>query len=81
MNDYDYTTTGMDAFLSRSIDNLSQVNLDSPGPVTTALAYDRAQVTGALGDTLRIGKIYLNGAASNITMNDGNNDFLLIGEE
>lgn len=80
-NGYSYTDDGFDAFLSRSIDNLSQINLDSQGPQTTAIRYDSAQVTGSLGDTLRLGKIKLNGASGNITMNDGNNDFLLIGED
>lgn len=78
---FDYTQSGFDAFLSRSIDNLSQVNLNSPGPVSTAISYDRAQVTGSLGDTLRIGKIYLNGADENITLNDGNTDRFLLGRD
>lgn len=78
-NDYDYTTAGFDGFLSRSIDDLSQVNLDSPGPVSTAVRYDGAQVSGMLGDSLQIGGVRLN--KTNITANDGQNDFLLIGDE
>ena len=77
----DYTDAGFDAFLSRSIDDLSQVNLDSQGPQTTAVRYDSAQVSGMLGDTLQLGKIRFNGRAGNITINDGNNDFLLMGED
>lgn len=79
--DYSYVEAGFDSFLSRSIDNLSQANLDSDGPRTTAIRYDSAQITGALGDTARIGRIYLNGAEGNIVINDGTNDFLLMGDD
>lgn len=78
---YSYTEAGFDSFLSRSIDNLTQVNLDSQGPQSTQMRFDSAQVSGALGDTLRLGKVKLNGAQGNITINDGNNDFFLVGDE
>lgn len=78
---YDYGTAGFDGFLSRSIDDLSQVTLDSPGPQSNTVAYDRTQVSGTLGDTLRIGNIYLNGADENIILSDGNNNRLLIGRQ
>lgn len=80
-NDYSYENAGFDSFLSRSIDNLTRVNLDSQGPTSTQIRYDSAQVSGMLGDTLQIGGIQLNGVPGNITINDGNNDFLLIGNE
>ena len=79
MDDYTYESAGFDGFLSRSVDNLSQVNLDSQGPQTTQIRYDDTQVSGMLGDTLRIGGILLNN--KNIIANDGENDFLLIGDE
>lgn len=77
----DYTTDGLDSFLSRSIDELAQINLSSPGPQSTAFRYDSAQVSGMLGDTLQLGKIHFNGAEGNITINDGQNDFFLVGED
>ena len=77
--DYDYTQAGFDSFLSRSIDNLSQVNLDSQGPRSTAIRYDSAQVSGMLGDSLQIGGVRIN--RTNIIINDGSNDFLLMGED
>lgn len=77
----DYTSEGFDAFLSRSIDNLSQTNLDSEGPQSKAIRYDDAQVSGMLGDTLQIGNVRINGSRGNITANDGSNDFLIIGDE
>ncbi len=70
---YDYTSSGFDSFLSRSIDDLSQINLDSTGPRTTALRYDSAQVSGALGDILRIGKIQLDGVEGSIALYDDDN--------
>lgn len=76
---YDYSNAGFDAFLSRSIDQTPQTNLDSQGPVSRQVAYDRTQVTGMLGDTLQIGNIRLN--KKNIVINDGNNDFFLAGED
>lgn len=69
-NIYDYSSSGLDGFLSRSIDDLSQVNLNSPGPVSTQIAYDRAQVTGLLGDTWRIGSISLDGKTSQVMIKD-----------
>lgn len=78
---YDYESAGLDGFLSRSIDNLSQVTLDSPGPRSTAVAYDRAQVTGPLGNTLRIGNINLDGVNGRISLFDANgNEVIRIGE-
>ena len=77
--DYDYTAAGFDAFLSRSIDNLSQVNLDSVGPMTTSVRYDSTQVSGMIGDTLQLGAVNIN--KKNITVSDGNNTRVLIGED
>jgi len=78
---YDLTDAGFDSFLSRSIDQTPQLNLDSPQPSNNAVAFDRTQITGALGDTLRIGRIYFDGSNGTIIMNDGTNDVLLIGED
>lgn len=80
-SDQDYTAAGFDSFLSRSVDDLPQTNLDSKGPANNAMPFDRTQVSGALGDTVKIGNIFLDGANSRIIMNDGTNDVLLIGED
>lgn len=78
---YDYTDAGLDAFLSRSVDSVSQVNLDSSGPVSNSQAYDRTQVSGSLGDTIRVGKIQLDGVAGRISVfDDSNNEVVRIGE-
>jgi hypothetical protein len=79
MEPYDYAKAGFDAFLSRSIDNLSQVNLNSQGPQSNSMAYDRSQVTGYIGDTLQIGKVHIN--RDNITLEDEDNTRLVIGED
>lgn len=78
-DDYDYSKAGFDGFLSRSIDDLSQANLDSLGPPSTAQAYDRSQVSGSLGDTLQVGNVHIN--RTNIIVSDGVNDFVLIGQD
>lgn len=79
--DYDYTAAGLDGFLSRSIDNLAQATLDSPGPVSTAVAYDRAQVTGPLGNVLQVGNISLDGINGRISLFDSaGNEVVRIGE-
>lgn len=79
--DYDYTAAGFDNFLSRSIDQAPQANLNSPAPASQAVRLDAVQMTGAIGDNMRIGKITINGAAGNITANDGSNDFFILGDE
>ena len=76
-----YEDVGFDGFLSRSVDDLSQVNLESQGPQSKQIRYDSAQVSGMLGDVLQIGKIRLDGSKGSIIANDGQNDFLFIGEE
>lgn len=68
--DYDYSAAGFDSFLSRSIDDLSQTNLDSPGPVSTANAYDRQQSSGSIGDSLGVGNIRIDGVSGRIDIVD-----------
>jgi hypothetical protein len=78
---YDYGDSGFDAFLSRSIDSVSQVNLDSTGPVSTSRAFDRGQNTGSIGDILRVGKFLINGVSGRISIYDDNgNEVARIGE-
>lgn len=79
--DYSYESSGFDGFLSRSIDDLAQVTLDSPGPQSTAIPFDRGQQSGSLGNIVMIGDIKLDGAAGRVTINDGQNDFLLMGTD
>lgn len=74
----DYTDSGFDGFLSRSIDNLSQVTLDSQGPVSTSQRFDSTQVSGMLGDTLQIGSILLDGASGKITITDNSGNVVVI---
>lgn len=76
-----YEDAGLDAFLSRSIDNLTQVNLSSPGPVSNQIAYDRTQISGQLGDILQIGNIGLDGADGGINLKDGPARTMFIGKD
>lgn len=77
---YDYTDSGFDSFLSRSVDDVPQVNLDSQGPQTTQIRYDSAQVSGALGNTLKIGSIHLDGIKGRISIYDGEDEVVRVGE-
>jgi hypothetical protein len=71
---YDYTYSGLDSFLSRSIDETPQSNLEAAGPTSMSVAYDRNQVSGAMGDTMQVGKIQINGSDGRISIcdDDGN---------
>lgn len=78
---YDYTDSGFDGFLSRSVDDLSQLNLESNGPQTTQRAFDRGQVSGQMGDILMIGKIRLDGVKGRVsTYDDNGNEVTRLGE-
>lgn len=78
-DDYNYNTAGFDGFLSRSIDNVPQVSLNSQGPSSTAIRYDSSQVSGFLGDIIQTGGVRI--TPTGIIMNDGSNDVLLIGDD
>lgn len=71
---YDYTNSGFDGFLSRSIDSTPQINLDSQGPVSTSIRYDSAQVSGSLGNTLQVGKVHIDGVSGRISIFDDNDN-------
>lgn len=60
-DDYNYETSGLDGFLTRSIDDAPQDKLMDSTPRTTQLAYDRSQISGFLGDSFSIGDIKLDG--------------------
>lgn len=77
---YDYEKAGFDGFLSRSIDDLTQTNLDSPGPMTTQIPYDRSQVSGSQGDTFVAGPVRITNKGI-LMADDNGNDVLLIGDE
>ena len=79
-NDYTYESSGFDGFLSRSIDNLSRTNLESSGPTSTNIRYDSSQMSGKLGDTIRVGNIYIDGVKGRISIYDNNNEVVRIGE-
>lgn len=79
----DYTAAGFDKFLSRGDAQGLQGDLDQETTTTNrALPLDRTQAGGALGDTIRIGNIFLDGSTGRITMqDDSGNVSLLIGED
>ena len=103
-NDYDYESgSGMDSFLSRSIDEVSwQSNLSSNyvslselpiglSPTTaTPTNFDTTQLSGSQSGTTTLGgaaggsaggsgSLAINATSSQIILNDGTNDRLIIG--
>lgn len=77
----DYTDKGFNGFLERSIDNLPQVSLDSPGPRSTSQRYDDTQVSGPLGDILKFGQVQLDGPNNRIIVRDDSNLRVVIGQQ
>lgn len=53
----DYNEAGFDNFMSRSVENNPQINLDSQSPPNNAVAFDRTAVGGVIGDVFRTGKV------------------------
>lgn len=94
--EYNYTNSGIDNFLNRSIDQVTwqsslDASLNMPGygtlttlpspPANNAVQYDATQVSGALGNTLAVGNVNINGSDGNITLSDGVTNRLLIGTQ
>lgn len=79
-SDYNYTSAGFDAFLSRSIDNVSQINLDSGGYQSQQVRYDHSQISGMLGDKLTVGNIILDGTIGRISIVDNALEVVRIGK-
>lgn len=67
--------------MSRSIDGVSAFTLDSIRPPywPQQLAYDRQQVQGSLGDKLTLGNVTIDGAAGRISISDGTNTRVILG--
>lgn len=78
---YDYSDAGLDGFLSRSIDDVNQPSLNTPGPIVGSIAFDRTNVSGPLGDVLRVGKIYIDGVKGRVSFfDDTGNEYMRQGE-
>lgn len=78
---YDYLAAGFDNFLSRSVDGVQQVSLNSPGPVSTQMRFDSVQVSGSLGDILSVGRITIDGRQGALKFYDENgNEIGIVGD-
>jgi hypothetical protein len=82
--DYSYADSGLDSFMSRSIDGLTAPNLDQlvmNMPLwARQLPYDTMQTSGQLGDTLSVGNIAIDGVTGRISVFDAdNNEVVRIG--
>lgn len=71
---YDFSTAGFDSFLDRSIDSNGGYTLDSqPIARSREMNFDQGKVSGSMGDSLRIGRIALDGRNGRISIFDENN--------
>lgn len=78
-----YREVGFNRFFRRSItSNPNAINLRSLGGGNTRqLNFDNAQVSGSLGDVLRIGRILLDGKLGRESIHDErNNETLRLGD-
>jgi hypothetical protein len=67
---YDYTVAGFDGFLSRSIDTQGAPLDAQPDAPSKQMDFDRSQASGALGNTVRIGNINIDGVEGRISVYD-----------
>lgn len=82
-NKHTYREAGFNRFFKRSISsNPDAVNLKSVGGSgSRQLNFDDMQVSGSLGDTLRVGRIHLDGKLGRESIFDErNNEVLRLGE-
>lgn len=78
---YDYTYSGLDSFLSRSIDETPQSNLEAAGPTSMSVPFDRMQVSGSIGNVIRVGNIQIDGVVGRIMFFDEDgSEYLRMGE-
>jgi hypothetical protein len=80
---HDYESAGFNGFFRRSIgSNPNATTLrDLNGRVSRSLNFDDQQVSGSLGDTLRIGVIYLDGKTGRFKIvDDQSNEVVRLGD-
>lgn len=83
--DRSYTGVGFNRFFRRSISsNQNTTTLSNSVPISngsTEINFDKQQVSGALGDIFRIGKINLDGKLARISLFDErNNEIMRLGD-
>lgn len=83
--EYNYQSAGFNKFLSRSIDDLNNSNdtLESQTPMPNReIAFDQNQVSGPLGNTMKVGKILIDGITGRISgFDDNGNEGWRLGEQ
>lgn len=85
-NPHTYRDAGYNRFFSRSINSLMDVSSlsrisNQGGGNNRTLNFDQLQVSGGLGDTLRIGRIFINGAKGQIQLHsESGEEVLRLGE-
>lgn len=81
---YTYADAGFNGFLHRSIDTLPAGNLRDVALRATQMPrtinFDQQQVGGALGNVIKVGSITIDGTNGRISVYDGTNEVVRIGE-
>lgn len=81
-SDNDYTQAGFDKFLSRGDNQGLQGTLDNESISNNAVAFDRTQTTGRVGDKFQAGNVTVSGPTNSITVTDDNNNLrILLGQQ
>lgn len=80
-----YVQAGFNGFLRRTIGSngamsLRQSSSDFRKVNNPAINFDESQTTGALGDTIKVGSILIDGKTGRISVFDGTNEVVRIGE-
>lgn len=72
---YDYTTAGFDGFFVRGPgSSFNSGGADAGVPAqTTAIPFDRGQQSGAFGNIVRFGNVFIDGVKGRISIYDENN--------
>jgi len=76
-----YEDLGFNKFLQRSI-KTQNTQTQSQSNFSSGLNFDQVQMSGSLGDKIQVGgnNIIIDGVNRRITINDGNNDVITIGD-
>lgn len=79
-DDYSYETSGLDGFLTRSIDDAPQARLADQGARSTQQRYEDTQTSGFVGEAFQVGPVRIGNKGIEM-VDDSGNVVLLIGEE
>lgn len=82
--EYTYAAAGFNRFFRRSIDSQSASTLSEAASFASSssqeINFDQVQTRGSLGDIIQVGSITIDGTNGKISVFDGSNEVVRIGE-